>query len=174
MPELETVAFTDAIPLSGRSNTNSGVKVVGREYPGGESKMPLVEWRFVSSDYFRTFGLKVLQGRAFAPEDSHGPGITREVLVNDAFAKTMLDGVDPIGQQVEVLGDAPKTIIGVVASARQWGLAKEPSPEVYLPIYDCMVTDRARDRRQNARRRPCSRPSPLRRVLHETAPPICR
>src|SRR6185437_12349991 len=75
MPEIETVAFTDAIPLSGRGNTNSNVKVIGREYPGGEASIPLTEWRFVSSDYFRTLGIKVLRGRAFAPEDSHGPGI---------------------------------------------------------------------------------------------------
>jgi predicted permease len=171
MPELETVAFTDAIPLSGRSNTNGGVKVVGREYPGGDAKMPLVEWRFVSSDYFRTLGLKVLHGRAFAPEDSHGPGITHEVLVNDVFARTFLDGVDPVGREVEILGDPPKTIAGVVESARQWGLAKEPTPEVYLPIYDCMVTTEL-EIVAKTRVAPALAAEPLRRVLRETAPDL--
>jgi predicted permease len=171
MPELETVAFTDAVPLSGRSNTNSGIKVVGREYPGGESKMPLIEWRFVSSDYFRVLGLELLRGRAFTAEDSHGPGITNDVLVNDAFVRTFLEGVDPIGQQLDVLGDPPKTIVGVVASARQWGLDRDPSPEVYFPIYDCMVTS---DLEIVAKTRvaPALAAEPLRRALREAAPDL--
>jgi predicted permease len=171
MPELETVAFTDAVPLSGRSNSNSGVKVIGREYPGGEAAMPLTQWRFVSSDYFRTFGLKVLRGRAFSPEDSHGPGITNDVLVNEAFVHTFLDGVEPVGQQLDVWGDKPKTIVGVVASARQWGLEQEPSPEVYFPIYDCVVTTEL-EIVAKTRVAPALATEPLRRVLRETAPDL--
>ncbi|HEY6985228.1 MAG TPA: ADOP family duplicated permease, partial [Rhodanobacteraceae bacterium] len=171
MPEIETVAFTDAVPLSGRSNTNSNVTVVGREYPGAMSEMPLTEWRFVTSDYFRVFGLKVLRGRAFAPEDSHGPGITNDVLVNETFVHTFLDGVDPIGQQVDVYGDKPKTIVGVVASARQWGLAREPSSEVYFPIYDCAVTSEL-EIVAKTRVAPAVAAEPLRRVLRETAPDL--
>ena len=171
MPEIETVAMADVVPLSGRSNTNSGVKVIGREYAGGNAAMPLTEWRFVSADYFRALGLAVLRGRAFTPEDSHGPGIATEVLVNDTFARTFLDGVDPIGQQLDVYGDKPKTIVGVVASARQWGLAREPSPEVYFPIYDSFVTS---DLEIIAKTRvaPAQVAEPLRRVLRETAPDL--
>lgn len=171
MPELETVAFTDAVPLSGRSNSNSGVKVIGREYPGGEAAMPLTQWRFVSSDYFSTFGLKVLRGRAFSPEDSHGPGITNDVLVNETFVHTFLDGVEPIGQQLDVWGDKPKTIVGVVASARQWGLEQAPSPEVYFPIYDCAVTTEL-EIVAKTRVAPALAAEPLRRMLRETAPDL--
>jgi predicted permease len=171
MPEIETVAFTDAIPLSGRGNTNSNVKVIGREYPGGDASIPLTEWRFVSSDYFRTLGIKVLRGRAFAPEDSHGPGISNEVLVNETFAHAFFDGVDPVGQQLEVFGDKPKTIVGVVASARQWGLSREPSPEVYFPIYDSAVTTEL-EIVAKTRVAPAIAAEPLRRVLRETAPDL--
>ena len=170
MPEIERVAITDALPLSGRSNTNSSVKVVGRDYPGGESAMPLTEWRFVSADYFRALGLGVLRGRAFTEEDSHASGVTTEVRVNDTYVRTFLDGVDPIGQQVEVFGDPPKTIIGVVASARQWGLDKEPSPEVYLPIYDAF--DSNLQIVAKTRVAPALAVEPLRRLLREAAPDL--
>ncbi|HKE46796.1 MAG TPA: ABC transporter permease [Rhodanobacteraceae bacterium] len=171
MPEIESVAFTDALPLSGRGNTNSGVKVIGREYPGGEAAIPLTEWRFVSSDYFRAVGLKLLRGRAFTPEDSHGPGISNDVLVNETFVHTFLEGVEPIGQQVDVYGDKPKTIVGVVASARQWGLAREPSPEVYFPIYDCAVTTEL-EIVAKTRVAPATAAETLRRALRETAPDL--
>jgi putative ABC transport system permease protein len=170
MPEIEQVALTDAVPLSGRSNTNSTVKVVGRDYPGGDATIPLTEWRFVSADYFRTLGLGIVRGRAFTADDSHSSGVTTEVLVNDTFARTFLDGVDPIGQQVKVYDDVPKTIIGVVASARQWGLAREPSPEVYFPIYDSFVTDLEIVAKTHVA--PASAAEPLRRLLREVAPDL--
>src|SRR5262249_42074532 len=138
---------------------------------GGDANIPLTEWRFVSSDYFRALGLAVLRGRAFTPEDSHGPGITNEVLVNDAFVHTFLDGVDPIGQQLDVLGDKPKTIVGVVARARQWGPAREPSPEVYFPIYDCYVTTEL-EIIAKTRVAPALAVEPLRRLLREAAPDL--
>jgi putative ABC transport system permease protein len=170
MPELEHVALTDALPLSGRSNTNSTVKVIGRDYPGGDAATPLTEWRFVSADYFRTLGLGVLRGRAFSTEDSHASGVGTEVLVNDAFVRTFLKGVDPIGQQVKAYDDVPKTIIGVVASARQWGLEREPSPELYFPIYDSFVTDL--DIVARTRVAPALALEPLRRLLREAAPDL--
>ena len=170
MPEIEHVALTDAVPLSGHSNTNSTVKVIGRDYPGGEAAMPLTEWRFVSSDYFRTVGLGVLRGRAFTGEDSHASGVGTEVLVNDTFVRTFLQDAEPIGQQVKVYDDVPKTIIGVVASARQWGLDREPSPEVYFPIYDSVVTDLAIVAK--TRVAPALAVEPLRRLLREAAPDL--
>jgi predicted permease len=170
MPEIEQVGITDALPLSGRSNTNSPVKVIGREYPSGEAEIPLTEWRFVSADYFRTLGLGVVRGRAFTAEDSHSSGVGTEVLVNDTFVRTFFSGTDPIGQQLKVYDDVPKTIIGVVASARQWGLEREPSPEVYFPIYDSFVTDLQIVAR--TRVAPVAAAEPLRRLLHEAAPDL--
>ena len=141
MPEVESVAIADALPLSGRGNSNSSVTIVGREFPGGPQAIPLTEWRFVSSDYFRTMGLAVQRGRAYGPDDGRSLERPTEVLVNDTFVKTFLADVDPIGQQLNAFGDEPKTIVGVVESARQWGLAADPSPEVYFSAYDAFATD---------------------------------
>lgn len=93
------------------------------------------------------------------------------MLVNEAFVHTFLEGVEPVGQQVDVYGDKPKTIVGVVASARQWGLAREPSPEVYFPIYDCAVTTEL-EIVVKTRVAPAFAVEPLRRALRETAPDL--
>ena len=174
LPEVESVAMTDAVPLSGRGNTNSPVAVVGREYPGGEAKMPLTEWRFVSSDYFGTMGLSIVRGRIFGDEQGRGSPQTTEVLVNDAFVRAFLSDVDPLGREVKVMDDTPKTIVGVVESARQWGLAREPSPEVYLPIRDIFYSEVAVVAR--TRVDPSQAAEPLRRAIRETLPdaPVTR
>ncbi len=168
MPEIESVAITDAVPLSGRSNTNSPVTVVGREYPGGESAMPLTEWRFVSADYFRTMGLSVLRGRTFGPDEGRATTEPIEVLVNEAFVRAFLSDVDPIGRQVSFMDDVPKTIVGVVESARQRGLDREPSPEVYLPIYDVFYSNLEVVAR--TRVAPAQAAEPLRRAIREATP----
>ena len=168
MPEVESAAIVDVVPLSGRTNTNSTVTVVGREYPGGEEAMPLTEWRFVSADYFETMGLAVQRGRAFAPDEGRATTESTEVLVNEAFVRTFLADVDPIGKQVNVMDDVPKTIVGVVESARQWGLAREPSPEVYLPVYDVFYSNIQVVAR--TRVDPALVAEPLRRAIREALP----
>lgn len=171
MPEIEHVALTDAVPLSGRSNTTSTVKVVGRDYPGGEAAIPLTEWRFVSSDYFRTLGLGVVRGRAFTPDYSHASGVATEVMVNDTFVRMFFENADTIGQQLtKVYDDLPKTIIGVVKSARQFGLEREPSPEVYFPIYDSFTSELVVVAK--TRVAPALAVEPLRRLLREAAPDV--
>jgi predicted permease len=130
--------------------------------------MPLTEWRFVSADYFATMGLAVQRGRVFAPDDGRATTETTEVLVNDAFVRAFLADVDPIGKQVNVMDDVPKTIVGVVESARQWGLAREPSPEVYLPIYDVFYSNIQVVAR--TRGDPAQAAEPLRRAIREVLP----
>lgn len=142
LPGVERAALVDAVPLSGRGNTNSSVRVIGRDWPGGEAQRPSSEWRFVSADYFATVGLELLRGRTFTADEGKGVAEPDTVLVNAAFVRTFLaDLPDPIGQQLAFMDDVPKTIVGVVESARQWGLAREPSPEVYVPVYDALQPD---------------------------------
>ena len=64
----------------------------------------------------------------------------------------------------------PKTIIGVVASARQFGLDREPSPEVYFPIYDSFVSDLSIVAK--TRVAPGLAAEPLRRLLRDAAPDL--
>lgn len=53
------------------------------------------------------------------------------VLINDAMAKTIWPGEDPIGKRV---GDESKTtVIGVVGDVKNYGLLRKPAPEMYAP-----------------------------------------
>lgn len=169
LPEVESVAIVDAAPLSGRGNTNSTVTVVGRDAPASEAAL-LTEWRFVSPNYFRTLGLSVVRGRAFDAGDNRAGAMPTEALVNEAFVRTHLAGVDPIGQRINAFADEPVSIIGVAESARQWGLDREPSPEVYFPAANSFITDQTIVAK--TRVAPEQAAASVRRALREAAPDV--
>lgn len=169
LPEIESVAIVDAAPLSGRSNINSTVTVVGREAPASEIAS-LTEWRFVSPDYFRTLGLSVQRGRVFGADDDRASGLPAIALVNEAFVRTHLAGVDPLGQRINVFSDEPVSIVGVVESARQWGLDREPSPEVYFRAAQSPITDMTIVAK--TRVPPGQASATVRRALYEAAPDV--
>ena len=77
----------------------------------------------ISSNYFRTLQVPLLQGRDF---DSRDRADTQNVIiVNRALADTLFPGENPIGKQIhdrdEWLGRKDWTIIGVVDNIRHGG-----------------------------------------------------
>jgi len=83
-------------------------------------KGPAMDVEAISSDYFRTLQIPLLQGRNF---DSRDRADTQNVIiVNNALAQTLFPGQSPIGKQVhdhdEWLGNKDWTIIGVVGDIR--------------------------------------------------------
>ncbi|MEO7999585.1 MAG: ABC transporter permease, partial [Gemmatimonadaceae bacterium] len=71
-----------------------------------------VQQRVVSGEYFRTVGVKLLQGRLFDARDVAGtpPRAVISKMVADAY----FSGVNPIGQEVET-ADGKHEVIGVVS-----------------------------------------------------------
>ena len=66
----------------------------------------------VTPDYFRTFGMRMERGRAFTEDDRAGR--PRVAIVNEAFVKRFLPGVDPLTQRLVI----EELIPGGRASAR--------------------------------------------------------
>ena len=90
----------------------------------------------VSAGFFRAVGLRVLRGRTFGGgEDAeHGPA---EIVVNDAMAKLVWPGRDPIGQCVRLKArDNPCfTVVGVVETGRLTSVIEnEPAAQFYVPL----------------------------------------
>jgi len=73
-----------------------------------------------------------VRGRAF--DSSDGADTPPVVVVNEEAARRYFAGEDPIGRMVKV-GDDPATegsrVVGVVGSARNLGLDRDPFPEVF-------------------------------------------
>ncbi len=136
LPGVESVALSFGLPASGNADWSSSFQVVGQ--PKSRSGVQL---RFVSKDYFQTYGIAVAAGRPFNALDGTRALLPTELIVNQAFADRYLAGADPLSREIITFGDDPIRIIGVVANVRQAGLDHAVSPELYLPVSKAIKGD---------------------------------
>jgi predicted permease len=104
--------------------------------PGGEN--PIVLTRIASPDYFRTMGIRFMQGRGYQAAEQRQLGGLFPLVVNEEFARLHWPGVsNVIGKRVAYNGSAMNTwmtVIGVVKDARHYGLSEPMRPGLYLPM----------------------------------------
>lgn len=123
LPTVESAAFANAVPLSGVDPK--------LDFSLGST----TEWastRTVTSNYFRTLGIPLRQGRVFKGTDtaeSHGVVIINEELVKSFVAH----GINPLGQTLR-LGESSFEVVGVVGNVREKSLAADLEPEMYFPM----------------------------------------
>jgi predicted permease len=133
LPGAARTGLVDSLPVAGGGGSNGMFSLPGHDIPATQA---LVEHRFVSPDYFHTLGIPLEAGRLLDAHDAAEPGFGSHVLVNQAFVDRYLDGkaASAVGLQISVLDGTMKTIVGVVGSARQFGLDRVAAPESYYPI----------------------------------------
>ena len=104
----------------------------------GELWPETVDFRLVAPGTFRVLGVPLLAGREFEATDRVDRPLV--IVVNEALARRLRPGGDPIGKQLAVgLQDhSLRTVVGVVGNIRQ-SLETPTRPEVYLPMLQ--VTD---------------------------------
>lgn len=56
--------------------------------------------RTITPDYFKTFGIRLLQGRTFNEQD--GASGEKVALVNEEFVHTFLHGTNPLLHQISI------------------------------------------------------------------------
>jgi Acidobacterial duplicated orphan permease len=131
LPGVSHAALTSKLPLEGGSNTNA---LVNDETYDPTIPRIQVERSSVTEDYFQAMGLRLLQGRALAPEDREGD--IRGVVVNQKLVERAWPNKDPLGEILR--GNNPgkpwytARVVGVVENVKQWGADAEVQPEMYL------------------------------------------
>jgi predicted permease len=88
-----------------------------------------------SPGWFVTFGTPIVAGRDFTDRDRQGAA--RVAIVNQALARTFLNGASPLGHTVTLLLGRPEPameIVGVVADASYNSVRAPVPPTVYIPI----------------------------------------
>ena len=130
IPGVESAAAMSGLPPNRPVNAND-MELEG--VPKGPDAPPQNAdyWQFVTRDYFKTMGIRLVEGRLFEPRDARGsaPGI----VVNEAFAKLFYPNQSAVGRRVRGSSDAPWIpIIGVVADVKQGGLDQKTGTEVYF------------------------------------------
>jgi putative ABC transport system permease protein len=131
LPGAESVAVVNWIPFRPEFVRGDFQLEDGRHLPHGF----LVDKPVVSPGYFRTMGIRLLNGRGFTERDnSTVPGV---VVVSESVARRLWPAGDAIGKRIS-MEDKPKagdwlTIVGIVRDVRQRSLADTPSASVYQP-----------------------------------------
>lgn len=132
-PGVSSAATTTIVPLR-PSQVMTRFLVEGAP-PTAPGTFPTAQIRYVSPDFFHTFGLGPQTGRVFDQKDiENGASLS---VVNAAFARRYLADRNPLGANIllGVLSPHPHKIpvIGVVSDAHDLGVENEAQPEIYLP-----------------------------------------
>jgi putative ABC transport system permease protein len=90
----------------------------------------------VSEGLFQTLRIPLLRGRPFSRED--GPDAPLVAIVNDAMARRLWPGRNPVGEQFKLgARDSERrwyTVVGVVGNVRRQGLETAPGPQMFEPL----------------------------------------
>ena len=137
LPGVKSAAVTNWIPLvlQGDSITFG---VEGRPDPApSQGKRPAVVTRAVHPHYFRTMGIRLLQGRALDERDrADTPNVA---VISETMARKHFAGEDPVGRRItpgaadSTNADDWITVVGVAQDVRQVELGAEPKPQMYVP-----------------------------------------
>ena len=106
--------------------------IKGRPTPDGQPHT--VQFRRISSDYFKTMRVRMLRGRVFTDDDvADRPQVA---MISRTFADKLFPGVDPVGQVViRTAPNSPElTIVGVVDDVLDVSVTQTAEPTVYLPF----------------------------------------
>jgi len=133
-PMVERAAASTAAPLTPGGNGN-GLLAEGKAVE--ESNFVLARLAIPTLDYFRALRIPLVRGRLFSPDDRRGAPLV--AMVNEAAARALFPGQDPIGKRFSCCDGSPtnpswKTIVGVVRDMRSRGPTLDARAEFFLPI----------------------------------------
>ena len=117
----------------GRVGSDSGYWIdrMPRESPRNAARPAVMN--VIAPGTFAALGIPIRHGRDFHDGDTRGA--PQVAIINEALARAAFRGRDPIGRVIIAGYDSkdPMTIVGVVGDVRQYGPAREPQPELYMP-----------------------------------------
>jgi putative ABC transport system permease protein len=133
IPGVRESAVASSVPF-GSGGYNLSIVIEGRDAPVRAEDTPMIFPRAISAGYFRTIGIRLVQGREFDAGDR--TGALRVAILNETAVRRYFPGQDPIGHRItpDDNGVGPMQIVGVVSDVRGFGLASEPRPELFYPI----------------------------------------
>ena len=155
VPGVKVAAISTTLPLEG--GRNGYVTVPGDTNPAHASQ--LVEWAYISPDYFAVMGIPFLEGRNLNAQDAQHAaqagaqafeliqsgkspdalpaGLGFPAVINHSMAQTFWPNQDPIGKVFKNF--LPMTVIGVVTDVKEWGIREKAIPQAYMPLAAALV-----------------------------------
>lgn len=131
LPGVLAVAGGSSLPFVG-PNSGDVFEIDGQTVLDGQA--PDADYRVVTTGYFDTLGIPILQGRAFTSAD--GAPVPAAIL-SAAAVRRYWPGREALGARIRIGRDAPwMTVVGIVGDVRYQALADPGDavrPMLYLP-----------------------------------------
>ncbi|OLB83126.1 MAG: hypothetical protein AUI12_17110 [Acidobacteria bacterium 13_2_20CM_2_57_6] len=130
MPGVKSAASAMLVPFGG-STWNDNVLLEGSDQDAG------VVWlNYLGAGYFQTIGTPLLAGRDFDDRDTATS--VKVAIVNQAFVRKILKGVDPLGKRFRIHEPPGKPrplyeIVGVTGDNKFQDMHEEFLPFMYFP-----------------------------------------
>jgi putative ABC transport system permease protein len=133
IPGVESAGGSSILPLSG-GNSWGSISIEGYVPESGQS-MIQADGRVATVGYFETMKTPLISGRFFTePDTAESPKVA---IIDENMARTYWPDVDPVGKRLKrgrVDSNAPwLTVVGVVASVKQYALDNESRVAFYTP-----------------------------------------
>ncbi|HEX5724423.1 MAG TPA: ABC transporter permease, partial [Longimicrobiaceae bacterium] len=132
LPGVTVAGAVNQLPLGGES-TDVGLAVEGRSFAAGEA--PVAHLRLATPGYLEAMRIPLRRGRA--PTARDGAGSPPVVVINEALARRLWPGEDPLGKRLACCKGAGTTlwreVVGVAGDVRHFGLDASALPELYVP-----------------------------------------
>lgn len=90
-------------------------------------------WNIVGVNYFKSLGIRLLDGRTFEAADENDNAL-RVVVINQAMARRFWQG-NPLGRRINPGFNSPPiwfTVVGIVEDTKNLGVDKPAGTELYL------------------------------------------
>lgn len=127
LPEVESAALTARTP----DVTGQPVFALPTDPGAPRLSMRMLAAHYVSPGYFETLNTRIMEGRAFAPDDNLG---APKVMIVDAnLARELWPGEAVVGRCMSIHSAPCVTVIGI-SEPRRFGSLTRPDGEVFMPL----------------------------------------
>jgi hypothetical protein len=128
VPGVALAAVNRCTPLDDCSRANA--------YQAGRTAGVPVERHYISADYFRVLGMRILRGRGITDDDRAGRALV--TVVNETAARRFWPGVDPVGRTLWFSNPPgfddpahPVEVVGVVNDVKYGSIDEPLEPDFY-------------------------------------------
>ena len=137
LPGVQSAAVGTGVPLT-NSHSRLDITIEGMPLPKPGS-YPHPDAHAISNGFASTMGIPLLQGREFVQTDNEKGALV--VMINAKLARQYFPNSDAVGKRLmfghpdEAKQSQWRTIVGVLANTKMYGLANPARLEVYVPFH---------------------------------------
>ena len=141
-PGIESVAEASALPF-GDYSFGAAVQREGprlkNEDPEAARKLLQVHTYTITSDYFKTLGLTMVQGREFTAAEEAAVGGTTPLIIDTTLAERLFANENPVGKLLQYGADSgtadskPMVIVGLAPAVKHDLFTNRPEAHIYVP-----------------------------------------